>query len=232
MGLPNGLHHIAICTKDIKGQIEFYTQVIGMELVALYWMHGVKNTYHGFLKLGDTSSIAFVEAPEIGEIQPQLGVSHAPWTAAPVAAGVMQHIAFNVDTEADLLAIRDRIRSHGHWVMGPIDHGLCKSIYLAAPEGIMLEFATSEGVPIDAEARIDPEIIKRTRISPSELERFKHPAPFESRGGKVAQPAPDPSKPLMHYPPGREKIWTMSDEEVLRTMSETTPPVDVKRKAS
>lgn len=35
MGLPNGLHHIAICTKDIKGQIEFYSQVVGMELVAL-----------------------------------------------------------------------------------------------------------------------------------------------------------------------------------------------------
>src|SRR5580658_5229714 len=232
MGLPNGLHHIAICTKDIKKQIEFYTQVIGMELVALYWMHGVKNTYHGFLKLGDTSSIAFVESPEIGEIQPQPGVSHAPWTAAPVAAGVMQHIAFNVDTEDDLLAIRDRIRSHGHWVMGPIDHGLCKSIYLAAPEGIMLEFATSEGNPIDAEAWIDPEIVKRTRISPSELERFKHPATFKSQGGKVPQPKPDPSKPLMQYPPGREKIWTMSDEEVLRTMSETTPPVEVKRKAS
>jgi hypothetical protein len=25
MGLPNGLHHRAICTKDIKSQIEFYT---------------------------------------------------------------------------------------------------------------------------------------------------------------------------------------------------------------
>ena len=23
MGLPNGVHHLAICTKDIKGQIEF-----------------------------------------------------------------------------------------------------------------------------------------------------------------------------------------------------------------
>ena len=26
------------------------------------------------------------------------------WTAAPVAAGAMQHLALNVDTEADLLA--------------------------------------------------------------------------------------------------------------------------------
>src|SRR2546422_2918529 len=56
MGLPNGIHHLAICTKDIKKQIEFFTQVCGMELVALYWMHGVKNTFHGFVKLGDSSS--------------------------------------------------------------------------------------------------------------------------------------------------------------------------------
>jgi catechol 2,3-dioxygenase-like lactoylglutathione lyase family enzyme len=90
MGLPNGLHHIAICTKDIKGQIEFYSQVVGMELVALYWMHGVQKTFHGFLKMGN-ASIAFVQSPEIGEIQPQKGVSHPSWTAAPVAAGVMQH---------------------------------------------------------------------------------------------------------------------------------------------
>ena len=41
MGLPNGVHHLAICTKDIKSQIEFYTQVVGMDLCALYWMHGV-----------------------------------------------------------------------------------------------------------------------------------------------------------------------------------------------
>ena len=86
MGLPNGLHHIAICTKDIKGQIEFYSQVVGMELVALYWMHGVQKTFHGFLKMG-SASIAFVQSPEIGEIQPQKGVSHPSWTAAPVAAG-------------------------------------------------------------------------------------------------------------------------------------------------
>ena len=69
MGLPNGIHHLAICTKDIKKQIEFFTDVCGMELVALYWMHGVKNTFHGFLKMGDSSSIAFVQGPEVGEIQ-------------------------------------------------------------------------------------------------------------------------------------------------------------------
>ena len=28
MGLPNGVHHLAICTKDIKQQIESFTQVV------------------------------------------------------------------------------------------------------------------------------------------------------------------------------------------------------------
>lgn len=58
MGLANGVHHLAICTKDIKQQIEFFTQAVGAELVALYWMHGVDKTFHGFLKLGNSSSIA------------------------------------------------------------------------------------------------------------------------------------------------------------------------------
>jgi catechol 2,3-dioxygenase-like lactoylglutathione lyase family enzyme len=228
MGLPNGVHHLAICTKDIKRQIEFYSQVVGMELVALYWMHGVDKTFHGFMKMGN-SSIAFVQAPEIGEIQPQMGVSHAAWTAAPVAAGVMQHLALNVDTEADLLAIRDRVRTHGNWVMGPIDHGFCKSIYLAAPEGIMLEFSTSEGKPIDAEAWIDPEVVRLAGISMADLERFKNPPEFKSQGGSVKNPPVDLARPPMQFPPGRERIYSMSDEEVRARMSETTPPVAVKR---
>ena len=172
-----------------------------MELVALYWMHGVDNTFHGFLKMSDSSSIAFVQHPDIAKIQPIKGVSHAGSTAQNVAPGVMQHLALNVDTYEDLLAIRDRVRSHGHWIMGPLDHGFCKSIYLAAPEGIMLEFSTSEGNSIDAEAWIDPEVMALAGISPEEVEKFKHPAQFESKGGKVAQPKPDPSKPLMDYAP-------------------------------
>ncbi len=45
-----GLHHLALCTADMKAQIEFFTDKLGMELVALYWMHGVDNTWHGFLR--------------------------------------------------------------------------------------------------------------------------------------------------------------------------------------
>ena len=229
MGLANGVHHLAICTKDIKKQIEFFTQTVGGELVALYWMHGVDNTFHGFVNFGGGCSIAFVQSPEIGEIQPQKGVSHPSWTAAPVAPGAMQHLALNVDSEQDLLAIRDRVRSRGNWVMGPIDHGFCKSIYLAAPEGIMLEFSTSEGRPIDAEAWVDPEVVRLAGISLSDLDRYKHPPAFESRCGAVPNPRVDLATPPMEFPPGREKIYSMTDEEVRSRLSETTPPVQPKR---
>lgn len=228
MGLPNGVHHLAICTKDMKAQVEFFTQVLGMELVALYWMHGVKNTYHGFVKMGDSSSIAFVQGPESGEIQPQPGVSHASWTAGLVAPGTMQHLAMNVDTEEELLAMRDRVRTHGHWVMGPLDHGFCKSIYFAGPEGMMLEFSTSEGESIDEEAWIDPEVVELNGINAEELERYKHPELFESQGGSVQNPPVDLKTPPMQFPSGQEVVYSMSDAEVTSKMSETTPPVQPK----
>jgi hypothetical protein len=141
----------------------------------------------------------------------------------------MQHLALNVDTEADLLTMRDRVREHGHWVMGPIDHGFCKSIYFAGPEGMMLEFSTSEGKSIDAEAWIDPEVVKLAGISAEDLQRYKAPAPYESKGGKVPQVAYEKSNLKMEFPPENRAVLKMTDEEVTRRLSETTPPVQVSR---
>lgn len=65
MNKIDGLHHLAITTADMKEQIEFFTDKLGMELVALYWMHGVANTWHGFLRLNDESSVALVHNPRL-----------------------------------------------------------------------------------------------------------------------------------------------------------------------
>lgn len=223
MGLSNGVHHLAIATRDMKGQIEFFTQVVGMELVALYWMHGVPETIHGFLRLNDRCSIALVQGPQMAHIEPQLGVSHAGSAAGPVAPGAMQHVALNVDSEADLLALRDRLRSNGYWVMGPIDHGMCKSMYLAAPEGIVLEFATS-GEPIDPDQWLDPEVVALCGIDDADLARYRRPPTFTTRNGSVPQPDPR-ARPGMVVPPGMDAIFSMSDEEIARRISFPTPPV-------
>ena len=52
------------------------------------------------------------------------------------------YVAFDVADHYELLAMRDRIRSRGVNVMGPIHHGMCDSIYFAGPEGLTLEIAT------------------------------------------------------------------------------------------
>jgi catechol 2,3-dioxygenase-like lactoylglutathione lyase family enzyme len=234
MGLPNGVHHLAIATRDVKSQVEFFTQVCGMELVAMYWMHGVENTVHAFLRLGDRSSLALVQAPEMQAIEPALGVSHPGFTAGNVAGGAMQHVAFNVDSEADLLAMRDRLRTHGHFVMGPIDHGMCQSIYATAPEGVMIEFSTSTA-PIDAEEWLDPEVVAYCGIDAADLARYRRPPAFASKGGTVPQPDPG-AKPGFVFPDDwkerGEALLRMTDEEIAVAFSMPTPPVPKKLAAN
>jgi catechol 2,3-dioxygenase-like lactoylglutathione lyase family enzyme len=234
MSLPNGVHHLAMATRDVKAQLDFFTDVIGMELVALYWMHGVENTVHAFVKMGETTTIAFVQGPEMKDIEPHLGVSHPGFVVGNVAPGAMQHLALNVDSEADLMAMRDRIRARGHWVMGPADHGFCKSIYLVAPEGIMLEFSTWTG--LDTDEWIDPEVVTHCGLSAADIGRYRKPSGFVSQGGKVRQPDPH-AKPNLEFvfPPEwrerGEKLYRMNDEELCALFSNTTPPVP-KRKAA
>ncbi|MFK8023384.1 MAG: VOC family protein [Ilumatobacter sp.] len=220
-----GIHHLAIQTADIKRQLEFFTDVLGAELVGLFWMHGVEGAWHAFCRLDDHCSFSFVELPANHDIEPRIGVTHASDGAGPSAPGTMQHVAFKVDTHDELLAMRDRIRSRGVNVFGHIDHGLCTSIYFAGPEGLTLEVASSD-VPIDAEQWIDPEVVALAGISADELERFKHPAPFTSGATPVPQPPMDPALPHAPYPPEMyEKMLAAPDAVITASASFPTPPV-------
>jgi len=228
MSRANGLHHLAISTADIKKQIEYFSDVLGMELIALYWMHGVAGTFHGFMRLNDGAAVAFVQNDAIKATKAAPGVSHAGNPGAASAPGTMQHVAFNVDTIAELLAIRDRIRSRGIPVFGPLNHGMCQSIYFAGLEGLSLEIATSDA-PIDGDAWIDPEVQAIVGIDAEDLKRFRRPAPYKGEGGKVKQPAYDPAKPHQAYPPAMyERMLAMSDEDFYKR-SQPEPPVKVAR---
>lgn len=223
----NGVHHLAISTGDIRGQLEFFTDVLGAELKALYWMHGVKGTVHAFVKLDDTCYVAFVQGPANAGIEPILGVTHAGSAAGRSAPGTMQHVAFNVADLDELLAMRDRIRDRGINVFGPLNHGLCHSIYFAGPENLALEVATSE-VAIDERAWIDPEVVALVGIDDDLLGRLTAPASFEPSGGAVPNPAVDWSKPQLEMDRDRlMALMAMPDETVTALLSESTPPVDV-----
>lgn len=221
----NGMHHLAIATADIKQQIAFFSDVLGMRLVALYWMHGVEGAWHGFMRLNDACSIAFVQTPGIAAIAPRPGVTHAGTPGSDCAPGTMQHLALHVDSEAELLAMRDRIRSRDVPVMGPIDHGFCQSIYFAGPEGLTLELSTSAEA-IDADAWIDPEVVALAGITDEELAAYREPAHYSDHGGRVPQPDLDGPGPHMGFPPERyRQLLGMPDAQLTALMSETEPPV-------
>lgn len=223
-----GLHHLAISTADIKKQIDFFTDKLGMELVALYWMHGAKETWHGFLRMNDESSVAFVQSPSVGKIPQKLGETHAGNPTAPSAAGTTQHIALKVADMDELLRMQNRLRAKNVPVLGPVDHGFCKSIYFAGPEGLALELSCSDAA-INPDTWIDPDVVARAGIGPEELERYRNPPAFDAPQQPVSQPDPrGPGPHMANYPPGiYEKLMALPDKQIWDA-SENQPPVGSK----
>lgn len=223
---PTGIHHLAFMAGDIKKHIAFFSEVMGCPLVALFDMHGVPGALHAFLRMNDHCYFSIVQMPDVDKIPIEIGHTHSGSGALPSAPGTLQHLAFNVDTVADLLAMRDRIRSHDIPVVGPIDHGMCHSIYFAGPDQMTLEVATS-AVAIDPKQWIDPAVLAKAGISPDEATRFTAPAAYAGPS-PVPQPAFDPAQPRMVYP---EAVWreilATPDDELTRNASYPTPPVAV-----
>ncbi len=223
---PRGVNHLALSTTDMKRQLTFWCDVLGVPLKALYWMHGVEGAYHGFVELAPDSYVAFVQHPDNAK-EIEFGVSHADGAGGDVRGGTMQHVAFHVDTFDELLAMRDRIRSKGVQVLGPMDHGFVQSIYFEGPEGLNLEISC--GADIDERAWIDPEVTGLCGITDQELEALKNPAAHESAGGTVAQPTePHPENVrAQRNPELYARIAGLPDEFVWEKLSETEPPVHV-----
>lgn len=228
MTQPNGIHHVAFMAADIKKHIAFFSDVVGCPLVALFDMHGVPGGLHAFLRLSETSYFSIVQLPDVDKIPIQLGVTHAGRGEKPSAAGTLQHIAFGVGSEDELTAMRDRIRGNGVNVIGPLDHGFCKSIYFAGPDSMTLEVATPVRGSIDPKCWIDPSVLERAGISAEEAERFKAPAPYAGPS-PAPQPPYDPSKPHMPYPLEQYKqMLATPDEIITKVASYTEPPVQVR----
>jgi catechol 2,3-dioxygenase-like lactoylglutathione lyase family enzyme len=226
MNKVEGLHHLAICTGNMKAQIDYFTDKLGMELQALYWMHGVENTFHAFLRLNDESSIAFVHNPDIGKIDSRLGQTHSGNAGQNSAPGTMQHLALKVTDANELMAMRDRLRSKGVPVLGPVEHGMCRSIYFAGLENMTLELSYSYE-PIDNRLWIDPEVVDLLGIGVDELAGYRNPTDYADEGGKVQQPSADAPGPHMAYSPEiYEFVLSRTDEEVLNSV-DSTPPVKV-----
>ncbi|MDB5407084.1 MAG: glyoxalase/bleomycin resistance protein/dioxygenase [Rhodospirillales bacterium] len=150
-----GVHHLALCTDDMKATIDFYVDVVGMPLVHVMKVPpglGVgpgnrgnppyEEIRHYFFHMGNDSLLAFFEIPK--GAQPAGNRN---------AIGAMQHCAFVVSPRC-FREVEDRLKTHGIDYVGPLPQmpGLV-GIYFYDPNGIRLEFACQ---PADGES---PDIV-------------------------------------------------------------------------
>jgi glyoxylase I family protein len=136
------LHHVAYRCRDAKETVEFYTRVLGLEYAMALSEDRVPSTgeahpyMHIFFRMDDGSYVAFFELPD-APVMGRDGNTPA-W---------VQHLALSVADEEALERSRQRIESHGVEVLGPVDHGMCKSIYFFDPNGHRLELTVDTMTP-------------------------------------------------------------------------------------
>ena len=153
---PSKLDHVAYRCKDAGETAAFYTQMLGMRLVAAVTDSHVQSTkercphIHVFFALEDGSCVAFFETPE----EPPMG--RDPNTPAWV-----QHLALQMKDRESLLAAKARLEAAGIGVIGPKDGHLCVSIYFFDPNGHRLELTIRKVVPDERTERDAHRILAR-----------------------------------------------------------------------
>ena len=118
------LNHAVLYVRDVERTREFYENVLGFK--TLIWAPG---------------QAAFFQAPastndhDLGTFQ--IGSGAGPSTAGRTTVG-LYHLAWEVDTLAELARIRDLLAERGALV-GTSDHVTTKALYARDPDGIEFE---------------------------------------------------------------------------------------------
>lgn len=134
------IHHVAYRCHDAKETVEFYQRVLNMDFQLAIAENEVPSTkepdpyMHVFLDAGMGNVLAFFELPN----SPKMGRDDQ----TPIW---VQHIAFEVESIEALLEAKTHIEQQGLDVLGPVNHGIFKSIYFFDPNGHRIELAAHTG---------------------------------------------------------------------------------------
>lgn len=132
---PERLHHYAFVIKDQEANRKFFEEVLGIPLAATWcevaYNASVKREIsycHTFYPLADGGALAFFQYADddvyelLRALRPEMG----------------QHFSMKVTPKA-YAELSQRIPAAGA-PFRETDHGYCKSIYTASPDGLKLEF--------------------------------------------------------------------------------------------
>ena len=153
------LNHAVLFVRDVEASVAFYREVLGFAPIE---------------GMAELRGAAFLRAPSSTNDH-DLGLFEIGAQAGPSGAGRstvgLYHLAWEVETLADLAEIAERLETRGALV-GATDHGTTKALYAKDPDGLELE--VSWLVPADL---LTPEILAlrselRALDLPAEIERF------------------------------------------------------------
>lgn len=161
-----GIHHVAYRCRDARETVEFYRDMLGMGFKLAIAEDRVPSTgepdpyMHVFLDAGGGNVLAFFELPNA----PDMGRDD-------MTPRWVQHIAFKVADLDSLLSAKARAKARGLDVVGPVHHGIFKSIYFFDPNGHRIELACDIHTPGQLEElnRVAPMMLEewsRTRKAP------------------------------------------------------------------
>lgn len=147
------LNHAVLFVRDVARSVAFYREVLGFAPIE---------------GMAELTGAAFLRAPSSSNDH-DLGLFEIGTQAGPSGAGRatvgLYHLAWEVETLADLAEVQQRLLGRGALV-GATDHSTTKALYGKDPDG--LEFEVCWLVPAD---RLTPEILAaRDRLLPLDLD--------------------------------------------------------------
>lgn len=132
----NGLHHVTAVTSDAQGNVDFYTQILGLRLVKKTVNQDDVSAYHLFY--GDEqghpgTELTFFDWPHIG-----------PNAYGP---GSIAHLALRVSSQEALTWWEARLTEYGVEHSGLTEFHGHAMLNLTDPEGQRLSLVDDEGAP-------------------------------------------------------------------------------------
>ena len=148
------LNHAVLFVRDLERSVGFYREVLGFAPIE---------------GMAELTGAAFLRAPSSSNDH-DLGLFQIGAQAGPSGAGRstvgLYHLAWEVETLADLVEVQERLQTRGA-LAGATDHSTTKALYGKDPDDI--EFEVSWLVPAD---RLTPEILAgRDKLLPLDLPR-------------------------------------------------------------
>jgi catechol 2,3-dioxygenase-like lactoylglutathione lyase family enzyme len=165
------IHHVAFRCRDAEQTRWFYEDVLGLKAAAGIVAEEIPGSrakipyMHIFFELGDGNYIAFFDAPDTAK---------AEWFERKDSFDM--HVAIQVETEAEMLAMRDRIRANGIGCSIALDHHFVRSVYMYDPNGIQVEITVrtpDHDAVLAAEGAALPDMLKAWTARTREVKAAK-----------------------------------------------------------